>query len=396
MKKTLLLSTLLLLLSVGYSCQDAKSEPLGPNEPEVPAVQSMSAEEAATLSQDLYVLLSDDYVATNLEQNWKFGRLKSGDYTMKFWQKIYGDKPAAGYPMYISMHGGGGTTSAVNDGQWDNQKILYGNVNGLYWVPRAPTDTWNMWHQGYMDDFLLQAVTYAVRKLEVDPNRIYLMGYSAGGDGTYNLAPRLADRFAAAAMMAGHPGDARAENLRNLPFAIYMGGLDAAYDRNTLAAEWGEKLAALQAADPEGYVHRVRIYPDKPHWMDGEDKESIDWMAGFVRGAAPNRIVWIQDDVLATRKYNLEVKEPSNGDVLTINIVDNVVTIEESTYGAATIWLNDNIVDLDREVTVRYDQEILYKGYPQRSSENIKYSIEGRYDPAYIFSAKIDVTIPQK
>ncbi len=40
---------------------------------------------------------------------------------------------------------------------------------------------------------------------DVDPNRVYLTGYSAGGDGTYQLAPRMADRFAAAAMMLAIP-----------------------------------------------------------------------------------------------------------------------------------------------------------------------------------------------
>jgi poly(3-hydroxybutyrate) depolymerase len=51
------------------------------------------------------------------------------------------------------------------------------------------------------------------------------MGYSAGGDGVFQIAPRMADHWAAAAMMAGHPGDAAALNLRNLPFTIFMGGL---------------------------------------------------------------------------------------------------------------------------------------------------------------------------
>ena len=36
---------------------------------------------------------------------------------------------------------------------------------------------------------------------EVNPNRVYLMGYSAGGDGVYQVAPRMADTLAAAAMM---------------------------------------------------------------------------------------------------------------------------------------------------------------------------------------------------
>ena len=70
-----------------------------------------------------------------------------------------------------------------------------------------------------------------------NPDKVYLMGYSAGGDGVYQLAPRMADRFAAASMMAGHPGNASPLGLRNLPFAIFSGADDAAYNRNKVAAE---------------------------------------------------------------------------------------------------------------------------------------------------------------
>ena len=40
---------------------------------------------------------------------------------------------------------------------------------------------------------------------DVDPNRVYLMGFSAGGDGVYGVTSKMADRFAAANMSAGHP-----------------------------------------------------------------------------------------------------------------------------------------------------------------------------------------------
>ena len=41
----------------------------------------------------------------------------------------------------------------------------------------------------------------------VNPNKVFMSGYSAGGDGTYHLGPMLADWWAGAAMMAGHPND---------------------------------------------------------------------------------------------------------------------------------------------------------------------------------------------
>ena len=100
-----------------------------------------------------------------------------------------------------------------------------------------------------------------------NPNRVYFMGYSAGGDGVYQLAPRMADRLAAASMMAGHPNDASPLGLRNIGFAIHVGALDSGYNRNKVAAKWSEQLATLQKRDPEGYLHAVKIHKGLGHWM---------------------------------------------------------------------------------------------------------------------------------
>ena len=156
--------------------------------------------------------------------------LKIGGQQMKFFKREFGEKPEAGWSLYISMHGGGGTMAQANEQQWQNQKGLYQLEEGLYVVPRAPTNTWNMWHQAEVDQFYDRLITNLIISNDVNPNRVYILGYSAGGDGVYQLGPRMADRLAAAAMMAGHPGDAAAENLRNLPFTIHMGELDRSYN----------------------------------------------------------------------------------------------------------------------------------------------------------------------
>ena len=51
-------------------------------------------------------------------------------------------------------------------------------------------------------------------------------------------------------MMAGHPNEASPLGLRNLPFAIHVGADDAAYNRNKVAREWGEKLDKLREGRP--------------------------------------------------------------------------------------------------------------------------------------------------
>src|SRR6185295_3610744 len=103
---------------------------------------------------------------------------------------------------------------------------LYKPAEGLYIAPRAPTNAWNLWHEAPMDALLDRLIEDAIVFGGVNPDRVYLMGYSAGGDGVYQLGPRMADRWAAAAMMAGHPNEASPLGLRNIGFAIQVGAND--------------------------------------------------------------------------------------------------------------------------------------------------------------------------
>ena len=165
---------------------------------------------------------------------------------MKYWYTTFGDAPFGEKSLWISMHGGGGAPEEVNTRQWENQKKLYTLEEGVYVAPRAPTDTWNMWHQAHIDPMFEQLIEQMVRFEGVDPNRVYIIGYSAGGDGVYQLAPRMADKLAAAGMMAGHPNETVPDGLRNIAFALHVGAQDAAYDRNKIGAAWKVKLALLQ------------------------------------------------------------------------------------------------------------------------------------------------------
>ena len=82
-----------------------------------------------------------------------------------------------------------------------------------------------MWHIKEADDLFDRMIADMVLDRGVDPSRVYLIGYSAGGDGVFQLAPRLSDRFAAAAMWcAGHPngGDAP-EGLQEPAVFLYVG-----------------------------------------------------------------------------------------------------------------------------------------------------------------------------
>ena len=315
--------------------------------------------------------------------------LRIGDLSMPFFVATYGEAPADGRSMFLSMHGGGGAPARVNDQQWENQKRLYEPAEGVYVAPRAPTNTWNLWHQDHIDDFFQRLIQNMVLFHQVNPDKVYLMGYSAGGDGVYQLAPRMADFFAAASMMAGHPNETSPLGLRNLPFALYMGGKDAAYKRNEIAADWEKKLQALRSSDPEGYLHRVRIFPEFGHWMQKKDAEALPWMSQYRRQKYPSKVVWKQDDVMHERFYWLHAPKESfseRGEIV-VSIDAQKMVIETMECSALTLRLNDHLVDLDREVTILRKGQKLFSGKLERRLETMIQSLMERGDPSYLFSA---------
>ena len=323
--------------------------------------------------------------------------LKIGDHEMPFWYTIYGDKPEGGRSLYISMHGGGGAPAEVNDQQWDNQKKLYEPEEGVYLAPRAPTNTWNLWHQGHIDEFYDRLIENMIVFEDVDPNRVYIMGYSAGGDGVYQLAPRMADRLAAAAMMAGHPNETKPDGLRNLPFTLHMGGEDTSYDRNEIGRQWKEKLAKLHGMDSKGYPHHVEIHEGKGHWMEGEDAIAVPWMARHDRNLRPELIVWLQDDVTHDQFYWLAVDEPVARRRMVVGRHGQVIRI--FTAGGAKqlrFLLDDSMMDLDREVVVRMAGKVLFRGIVPRTRGAMRRTLSQRGDPTGIFSAELVVDLSEE
>lgn len=313
---------------------------------------------------------------------------------MPFWYEVYGEKPVGGRSLYISMHGGGGAPKEVNDRQWENQKRLYRPEEGVYVAPRAPTDTWNLWHQGHIDALFAELIQHMIVFEDVNPDRVYLMGYSAGGDGVYQLAPRMADRFAAAAMMAGHPNETRPDGLRNLPFALYMGGKDSAFKRNDIAREWKAMLAELAANDAGGYLHEVTIFEENGHWMERKDAVAVPWMAKHSRTLRPERIVWLQDDVTSPRFYWLANPEPQQGQRVVARRGGQTIDVDEAVgVSRLLVRLDDSMVDLDKPVTVRVAGKPVFEGIAPRSLEVIRQTLAERGDPSGIFTAEIGVDL---
>lgn len=316
---------------------------------------------------------------------------------MPIWRYIYGNAPLGERSMFISLHGGGGSPHWLNNQQWDNQKHLYIPPEGLYVAPRAPWDEWNMWFKKGIDELFKNLIHAAIAFDGVNPNHIYLMGYSAGGDGTWRMAPRMADTWAAASMMAGHPGDVSLLNLRNLPYMIWVGELDSAYDRNKLDAQRGAELDLMQKADPEGYIHETHVMKGMGHWMLRADTAAVAWMMQYQRNPYPTKIVWQQDnEVLVNDFYWLHISnlELGKGKTVVVSREGNSIHIERSDCRELTFLLNDEMMNLDRPVSVYYQGQLLCKKRVRRTMTHLKETLYSRNDPAYAFPASLTVVMP--
>ena len=64
------------------------------------------------------------YIRKTRAEEMSAKKIQSGELTMPFYYKVFGEKPESGRSLFISMHGGGGAPPRVNDSQWENQNVF--------------------------------------------------------------------------------------------------------------------------------------------------------------------------------------------------------------------------------------------------------------------------------
>ena len=332
---------------------------------------------------------------TRYRQAWQNQHLIIGSKIMPFWHTTFGTKPSDGYSLFISLHGGGNAPSQLNDSQWENQKQLYQPVNSIYLVPRAPYDDWDMWFKPDLDAFYAALIQMCVAYLDVNPDKVYLIGYSAGGDGVWRMAPRMADTWAGASMMAGHPGDVSLLNLCNTPFMVWCGALDDAYNRNRECTLRGMELDSLHTQDPEGYIHETHIVAGKPHWMDLADAAALPWLQRHQRNPYPTRIVWRQEEVTHPHFYWLSAPadQLQRGKTVRLTLQGNTVNIQQCDYNQLTLHFNDQMMNLDKPITIRHNGKTLFKGKLPRTLTNLQTTLAQRSDLRYMFPSQVTVKV---
>lgn len=325
-------------------------------------------------------------------------RVRSGEYVSPYTLRKVGEKPAAGWGLVIAMHGGGGAPKEVNDSQWQGMQTYYRDhpeAGGgyLYVALRAPNDTWN----GFYDDYVYPLVDKLIRQIAlneaIDPDRVYLIGYSHGGYGAFAIGPKLPDHFAAIHSSAAAPTDGliSPKTLRNTPFDFAVGEFDDAYGRRERCEAFDRAVRELRGVRTDIFPVTFSLVAGRHHG-DLPDHDQLREMLPLKRQPAPRELTWEQTDDVIYSFYWLMDPAPAKGHEIDAACRDNRLVI--STHrGVArfSVLLDERLVDFDRPVVVEHD------GREERLSVQPKIAALSRTllergDPALAFSCRIDFT----
>jgi len=345
----------------------------------------------------------------------------------RFSLKVKGTAPANGYPVYIALHGGGGGPSEMNDEQWEQMQSYYLKSidTGIYVAPRGPSNEWNLHFGREAEVFYSQLLSQLRLFAGADPNRIYLLGYSAGGDGVYQLAPRMASELAAASMSAGHHNGVSADNLQHVPMLLQVGELDDAYNRNKETVHYSMILDSLRKSHPAEFQHQLYVHAGAEHsyvmdrqgpdfqanvlldpiaWlrnpMNSKTTTAVTdaptWLQRFRRNPHPLHLNW--DHYLVRHENNDYFWISYEGGRLKMNgfpiytevevfPAQNRIEIQRLSQKIA-IHLHEALVDLKRPLIVTVNHKD-YKVSMKPSALYIAQTMSNRLDPSYAFWQKI-------
>ncbi len=154
------------------------------------------------------------------------------------------------HPTIIFLHGGDRSNTRHHPTKYASRAGL-----DFPFIVIAPSCTSGCsWSNVDLEGVLKQAS----EKVSIDPNRVYLFGYSMGGAGTWANVKKINHLLAAASPLAPAGGSlSDLCKLKDLPIRVYHGTADYGYDRSqnmvNKLKECGSGSAELISLEGEGH-----------------------------------------------------------------------------------------------------------------------------------------------
>ncbi len=332
-----------------------------------------------------------------MQPDHKAGKVVSGKYVSPYVVRPVGKMPEGGWPLVIAMHGGGNAPKQVNDSQWRIMQRYYkdhpGDGGYLYLALRAPTDAWNGFYTGYVYPLVARLIRQMLVCEEVNPDKVFLIGYSHGGYGAFAIGPKMADRFAAVHSSAAAPtdGESSPKNLLNTPFTFMIGDRDLAFGRLKRCLAFDQAIKDLRGDRKDAYP--VRLLLKKGFGHTGlPDRDHLSTMLPTVRTPIPDSIVWESTDSVVRRFAWLENPEPAKKQMVDATRKGNRFEIKLTGIESLNLYLDDRMVDYRKPVVIEVNGKIVLERSPSPSLSVLCQTLQERGDPRFAFASKVAFT----
>lgn len=289
------------------------------------------------------------------------------------------------WPLVLQLHG----FNPANPLYWDwwsadnrhagDDTEFSGNRGVIYMEPHGRG---NVQYRNFADADVLRCMAEARKLLSVDENRTYLTGDSMGGWGTWNVATRHPELFAAIAPIFGGidyhsvtsdedaakltPAErfvneresswGMADSLVNTPVFVHHGDQDGTV--NVEWSRWGVRL--LQRW---GYDIRYREYPGKVHeaLQINNGTMNIDWFLGHVRDPDPRQVRIRSAELRNAGAWWARVEQagrPLEFMVVDAEVVDrNVIRLDTRNVVDIVLTPSERLIDRSKPVRVVWNGE---------------------------------------
>jgi poly(3-hydroxybutyrate) depolymerase len=183
------------------------------------------------------------------------------------------------YPLIVALHGLGGTEDAFFDNYEKKLPplaeshgyivagVLGYRVDGSYgWgLGNPPADPNTRRTQDLSEQDVMQVLQRVKQEYKIDESRIYLLGHSMGAIGTWKIAPKYPDIWAAIAPFSGSGAAATLERIRAVPEIIVHGDNDPTVNvagSRTMVAKLKEMGTEFKYIEVPGGVHSDVVAPN--------------------------------------------------------------------------------------------------------------------------------------
>jgi dienelactone hydrolase len=302
--------------------------------------------------------------------------------------------PSKKTPMVVSLHGYNGDNPAYINwwGADKRHNQVCDNKNVIYIEPHGRGNTGYL---GIGDRDVLKCIEMAKHKFNVDEDKVYLMGFSMGGWGTWNVGTRHPELFAAIAPVYG--GDdyhvyvskdniermsdweiflnekavstAQFESLLNMPILVAHGDQD-----QTVNVNLSRYLVRL--LERWDYDVRYIEVPGKGHGELGLGDQTISWMLERKRNSSPRHVRVRAADLRTASAYWVKVTQrynPAEFMIVDAESLDgNIIRIDSKNVCELSLTPAESLIDFSKPIQVFWNGKAVPVDNPQAKNIVLK------------------------